>query len=194
MSDERKDVEAALSAFYAAEAKLFGGDTEPMKEVWSRAGDVTYLSPTGGFRVGWDEVMADWQVQADMRMGGRVVPQGIRVFVEPGSSIAVVQNFERGDSRRERRAGVGAVAIGDAGGARRFTNAQGGRPGNGREGRVTWIERSEIRGRFATLPWAVPGIPCLASGNIKTLFAPKSSQSAARKWETVTKSKTATVS
>ena len=51
-------VRHANEQFYSALNAMFAGDLAPMKKVWSHADDVTYMGPSGGFRVGWDQVLA----------------------------------------------------------------------------------------------------------------------------------------
>lgn len=93
MSDH-DDIAAAVTRFYAALNALFAGDLAPMVEVWSHADDVTYLGPDGGFQVGWQDVRADWQKQAAMKLGGRVEPDAMRINV--GRDLAVTHNYEKG--------------------------------------------------------------------------------------------------
>jgi len=53
---DEKEVKEAVSQFYVALNKMFKGNIDPMKEVWSHADDVTYMGPTGGMKVGWELV------------------------------------------------------------------------------------------------------------------------------------------
>jgi hypothetical protein len=57
---------------------MFTGELQPMKEVWSHKDDVTYMGPGGGFRLGWKAVLADWEKQAALKLGGKVEPKDIR--------------------------------------------------------------------------------------------------------------------
>lgn len=92
-SDEKAVAEAA-SQFYAALNTMFAGDVGPMKDVWSHAADVTYMGPTGGFDVGWDQVAKSWDAQAAMKLGGRVDASDLRVTV--GRDVAVTSGYEKG--------------------------------------------------------------------------------------------------
>ena len=94
--DGPKTVEEAVDGFYVALNAMFTGDLEPMKVAWSHADDVTYMGPAGGFRVGWAAVEADWQSQADLKLGGRVEPTDIHIV--QGPEIAIVKNRERGEN------------------------------------------------------------------------------------------------
>lgn len=92
-----KAAEEASAKFYAGLNALFTGDAAPMKEVWSHADDVSYMGPSGGFQVGWDQVSAIWDAQAALKLGGKIEPQDIRVTV--GDDLAFVQCYERGDNK-----------------------------------------------------------------------------------------------
>jgi ketosteroid isomerase-like protein len=93
---ERDEIAHAAARFYEALNALFEGELGPMVEVWSHADDVTYMGPDGGFQVGWKDVLADWEKQAAMKLGGRVWPEGMRVAV--GQALAVTHNYEKGEN------------------------------------------------------------------------------------------------
>jgi ketosteroid isomerase-like protein len=88
------EVRAAVERFYAALNAMFTGELKPMTELWSRGADVTYMGPGGGFRHGWIEVLADWQAQAAMKLGGSVEPKDISITV--GRDLAIVSDIEVG--------------------------------------------------------------------------------------------------
>lgn len=94
--EDRRGVNAAVGQFYAALNDMFKGDLTAMKPVWSHRDDVTYMGPGGGFRVGWTAVLADWESQARMKLGGKVTPAEIQFNV--GTDLAVVSNYERGEN------------------------------------------------------------------------------------------------
>lgn len=85
-----------MALFYVALNTMFRGDIAPMKQVWSHAEDITYMGPMGGFEVGWPKVLASWEQQAKMNLGGKVSAERIRVIV--GEHIAVAYNYERGEN------------------------------------------------------------------------------------------------
>jgi len=93
---ETDAVRASAQAFYSALNKMFVGELEPMKQVWSHQGDVTYLGPDGSFRIGWDKVLPDWEAQAAMNLGGKVEPQDMHITV--GRDLAIVSNYEIGEN------------------------------------------------------------------------------------------------
>lgn len=94
--DDKQAVGEAAAQFYSALGAIFTGDVEPMQKVWSHADDVTYMGPGGGFRIGWEQVLADWKAQAAMKLGGEVKPKDIRITV--GQDLAIVSNYEIGEN------------------------------------------------------------------------------------------------
>ena len=95
-SADEAAVRRAVDGFYAALNALFTGELEPMSAAWSHADDVTYMGPGGGFRIGWDQVQADWEAQAAMKLGGAVQPKDVEITV--GRDLAVVSNYEIGEN------------------------------------------------------------------------------------------------
>jgi ketosteroid isomerase-like protein len=91
-----KAVGEATAQFYSALNAMFTGDVGPMKDVWSHAADVTYMGPGGGFQVGWNQVLAIWEKQAAMKLGGTVKPEGMRMTV--GRDIAIASTYEEGEN------------------------------------------------------------------------------------------------
>ncbi len=89
-----EEIAGAAARFYAALNAMFEGDLAPMAEVWSHADDVTYMGPDGGFQVGWKQVLADWEKQAAMKLGGHIEPDGMRIAA--GRDLAVTHNYEKG--------------------------------------------------------------------------------------------------
>jgi ketosteroid isomerase-like protein len=98
--ENEKAVMNAVVQFYAALNTMFTGNVEPMKEVWSHADDVTYMGPGGGFQVGWDKVLENWEAQAAMKLGGKVDPADMQITV--GQDIAVTNNYEKGENTNAR--------------------------------------------------------------------------------------------
>ncbi|MBV8977031.1 MAG: nuclear transport factor 2 family protein [Alphaproteobacteria bacterium] len=93
------DVKSAMkanAAFYVALNAMFTGDGAPMEKVWSHAADVTYMGPTGAFDIGWAAVGKNFQAQAAMKLGGRIEPDEIHLFV--GGNLAVVSEVEVGEN------------------------------------------------------------------------------------------------
>ena len=95
-SNDAQGVEEATARFYTSLNSLFTGDAAPMQEVWSHTDDVTFMGPDGGFHVGWKAVRANWEVQAALKLGGKIEPSEARITV--GDDLAFVQCYERGDN------------------------------------------------------------------------------------------------
>jgi ketosteroid isomerase-like protein len=93
---DEKAVKQAVSQFYVALNEMFKGNIKPMKEVWSHAVDVTYMGPGGGIKVGWHQVLASWETQAAMKLGGAVNAEDMRVTT--GNEIAVSSNYSKGEN------------------------------------------------------------------------------------------------
>ena len=87
---------AAAGQFYTALNAMFTGDVGPMKDVWSHSDDVTYMGPGGGFQKGWKAVLASWEEQAAMKLGGKVIPQDMQITA--GQDIAITSNYEIGEN------------------------------------------------------------------------------------------------
>lgn len=93
---DAEGVRAAAETFYSALNAMFTGELEPMKEVWSHKDDVTYMGPGGGFRLGWKQVLTDWEAQAAVKLGGKVEPKEMQFTV--GYDLAIVSNYEIGQN------------------------------------------------------------------------------------------------
>ena len=93
---DEEAVKEAVSQFYVALNEMFKSNIEPMKEVWSHAVDVTYVGPTGGIKIGWQQVLADWEIQAVMKLGGTVKPENMTITV--GKNLAFTVNYEKGSN------------------------------------------------------------------------------------------------
>jgi ketosteroid isomerase-like protein len=95
-SKDAKAVARAADGFYKALNVMFTGDLAPMTKVWSHADDVTYMGPGGGFQTGWAAVQAEFQKQADMKLGGHVGPTDMTITA--GATIGIVSDYERGEN------------------------------------------------------------------------------------------------
>ena len=93
---DEQGVRQAVAQFYTALNTMFTGELGPMKEVWAHANDVTYMGPGGGFQVGWDQVLAEWEAQAAKKLGGKVEPADIRITA--GQDLAIVSDIEKGEN------------------------------------------------------------------------------------------------
>lgn len=94
--DDDTSVKEAAMQFYAALNTMFTGDVAPMLEVWSHADDIVFMGPQGGMYVGWEEVRPQWEAQAAIKLGGKIEPHDMHIFV--GEDLAVVQDYEKGEN------------------------------------------------------------------------------------------------
>lgn len=94
--EDEEGVRQAMAQFYAALNDLFEGEIDPMKAVWSHADDVTYMGPTGGMQVGWDQVLPNWEAQAAKKLGGEVKPE--RMHVTLGQQLAIAACYVVGEN------------------------------------------------------------------------------------------------
>lgn len=94
MSRDKKEVALVIEKRYKALNQMFTGDISLMKEIWSHADDVTYMGPGGGIKVGWLEVLKDWESQAAMKLGGTVNASDFHYVID--EYMAVVVNNEVG--------------------------------------------------------------------------------------------------
>ena len=95
MSHE-KALFAATENFYTALNIMFTGNGQPMKDAWSRAADATYMGPSGGYLIGWEQIEKEWDVQTAAKLGGRVVPKQLSTVV--GTDLAVIACIESGEN------------------------------------------------------------------------------------------------
>lgn len=95
-SVEAERVGQASANFYKSLNEMFVGDVASMFNVWSHADDVTYMGPVGDFKIGWEQVRAEWEKQASLKLGGEVLPVDVHVTV--GDDLAVVQCREVGNN------------------------------------------------------------------------------------------------
>jgi len=93
---DEKAVRNAAAQFYAALNEMFTGELGQMKKVWSHADDVTYMGPGGGFQVGWNQVLKNWEAQAALKLGGKVEATDTRITA--GKDIAVMSCYEKGEN------------------------------------------------------------------------------------------------
>ncbi len=93
---DEQAVSQAVSQFYSSLNTLFTGDAQPMLQVWSHADDVTFLGPEGGFIVGWEDVKANWEKQAALKLGGQIEP--VDSHLTFGQDLAIYQCYEKGNN------------------------------------------------------------------------------------------------
>ena len=89
--NEEQAVRVALDGFYASLNVMFIGDPNPAKAVWSHSEDIAYMGADGGYQVGWKAMYADWEKQANLKIGGKVEISNVVITV--GKDIAVTHQL-----------------------------------------------------------------------------------------------------
>ncbi len=96
LASDEVEVERINDAFYKSLNALFTGNVEPMKLIWSHREDVTYMGPSGGYQIGWPQVLDQWEKQAAMKLGGEIASTETRIIV--GNDLAFVHCYEQGNN------------------------------------------------------------------------------------------------
>ncbi|MBT4584753.1 MAG: SnoaL-like domain-containing protein [Phycisphaerae bacterium] len=100
-------VRKASDAFYSALNQMFVGNIAPMDKVWSHEDDVSQLGPMGGRIVGWALVGEEWNREASLHLGGKVVAEHLHVVAGPCMGYTVTdevgQNMTAGGEPIEVR-------------------------------------------------------------------------------------------
>jgi ketosteroid isomerase-like protein len=89
-------VRKAADGFYVALNRMFTGDAAPILAVWSHSDDVTDMGPLGNRRVGWDQVRAEFEHEAKLKLGGKVEPRDM--LVRAGQELGYVVCTEHGEN------------------------------------------------------------------------------------------------
>jgi ketosteroid isomerase-like protein len=95
-SADEQAVQQASDSFYKALNEMFTGEVAPMVDVWSHADDVTYMGPGGGMQLGWDQVLASWESQAGLTLGGKIEAADLQIVI--GTDLAVTYCYEIGEN------------------------------------------------------------------------------------------------
>jgi len=97
--DAEVEVRTASDQFYAALNRMFVGDMAPLIEIWSHSDDVTNLGPFGSRQEGGSQVRAQFEREAGLKLGGRVVAKDVLVRVNGDTAYTVcVEQGENVDS------------------------------------------------------------------------------------------------
>ena len=95
-SKESKAVQSSVNEFYVALNQLFSGEMTAMEKIWSHGKDITYMGPDGTYVIGWEATRANFQVQANKKLGGKVMPKDIHTII--GNDLAIISNYEVGEN------------------------------------------------------------------------------------------------
>jgi ketosteroid isomerase-like protein len=90
------EIRMANDQFYQALNAMLKGDMGPMRSVWSHSSDVSNMGPFGGRLVGAQAVLWQFEKEANMKLGGRVVAIDVRIVA--GTDLGYTTCVERGES------------------------------------------------------------------------------------------------
>jgi len=96
MTPDEKDLKVAHDIFFDASNQMFTGELTLMKEVWSHGDDVIYMGPGGGYQVGWNAVLKDWEAQAAAKFGGKITTTDVHLAAY--SSLGYIHSVETGEN------------------------------------------------------------------------------------------------
>ncbi len=91
-----KELRAANDQLYAALNAMFTGDLESMNAIWSHDSIVTDMGPFGGRLEGWGAVGSEFQKEAGMKLGGKVVCE--ELLVHAGTDMGYTVCIEQGEN------------------------------------------------------------------------------------------------
>ncbi len=95
-SSDEQAVLKVNAKFYAALNAMLAGDAKPFAEVWWHTDDVIYMGADGAYNVGWDQTYANWKRQAELKIGGKVMPKEINVNLANDSALVTKEVVQVG--------------------------------------------------------------------------------------------------
>ncbi|MCX6285895.1 MAG: nuclear transport factor 2 family protein [Bacteroidetes bacterium] len=91
-----QELHAANDSLYAALNAMFTGKLEPMNNLWSHTDNVTDMGPFGGRLTGWEAVGAEFNKEAGMRLGGKIVCKELHIYA--GTDMGYTVCVEEGEN------------------------------------------------------------------------------------------------
>lgn len=95
-SSDEQAVLKVNAKFYAALNAMLAGDAKPFAEVWWHTDDVIYMGADGAYNVGWEQTYANWKRQAELKIGGKVMPKEINVNLATDSALVTKEVVQFG--------------------------------------------------------------------------------------------------
>lgn len=96
MANSEMELQKANDKFYSALNEMFVGNLEPMKEIWSHSEDISDMGPFGDRLDGWNAVKEEFEKEAAMKLGGKVVCKNL--IVRAGNEIGYTVCVEEGEN------------------------------------------------------------------------------------------------
>ncbi|MDP1726832.1 MAG: nuclear transport factor 2 family protein [Bacteroidota bacterium] len=89
-------IKAANDSFYAALNAMFTGNLEPMVAIWSHSENITDMGPFGGRLTGWKAVHEEFEKEAAMKFGGKIVYKDLHTYA--GTDMGYTVCIEEGEN------------------------------------------------------------------------------------------------
>lgn len=89
----------ANEKLYAGLNEMFTGNLETLNNLWSHTENITDMGPFGGRLTGWNEVKAEFEKEAAMKFGGKIVCKDLHVFA--GTDMGYTVCIEEGENMSE---------------------------------------------------------------------------------------------
>ena len=91
-----EEIRKANELLYTGLNAMFTGDLEILNNLWSHSNSITYMGPFGECIKGWDNVSAEFQKVASMKLGGKIQSNNLTIFV--GADIGYTSCVEEGEN------------------------------------------------------------------------------------------------
>ncbi len=94
--DQTLLIKAANDSFYAALNSMFVGNLEPMVAIWSHNENITDMGPFGGRLTGWKAVHEEFEKEAAMKFGGKIIYKDLHIYA--GTDMGYTVCIEEGEN------------------------------------------------------------------------------------------------
>jgi ketosteroid isomerase-like protein len=91
-----EEIRQANDLLYTGLNAMFTGNLEILDSLWSHSNSITYMGPFGACIKGWDNVSAEFQKVASMKLGGKIKSNDLTIFV--GTDIGYTSCVEEGEN------------------------------------------------------------------------------------------------
>ena len=89
-------IREANEKLYSGLNAMFTGNLEPLNNLWSHTETITDMGPFGGRLTGWKAVHEEFEKEAAMKFGGKIVCKDLHVFA--GTDMGYTVCVEEGEN------------------------------------------------------------------------------------------------
>ncbi len=89
-------IREANEKLYSGLNAMFTGNLEPLNNLWSHSENITDMGPFGGRLTGWKAVHEEFEKEAAMKFGGKIVCKDLHVFA--GTDMGYTVCIEEGEN------------------------------------------------------------------------------------------------